>query len=155
MAAPPYFSWIEPQRLAAMGRPQDEDLHWLRQQGIEVLVSLTEEPLPVAAVRDAGVLVYHVPVPDMTAPTQDDLARCISAIKKALARGMKVGVHCGAGMGRSGTVLACYFVDQGLPPEAAIAKIRQLRPGSIETVEQERAVHEFARRRAAGSVSAT
>ena len=44
MAAPPAFSWVEKPLLAALGWPSSsEDLVWLREQGIELLVSLTEE----------------------------------------------------------------------------------------------------------------
>jgi atypical dual specificity phosphatase len=123
-----------------------EELAWLRQQGIEVLISLTEDPPDQREVRAAGLLLYHVPVPDMTAPTQDELDRCLSAIKKAQESGMGVGVHCAAGAGRTGVVLACYFVDKGDSARQAIHKVRQLRPGSVETAEQEEAVDEYARR---------
>jgi atypical dual specificity phosphatase len=49
-------------------------------------------------------------------------------------------------MGRTGTVLAAYFVARGLPPREAVEKVRDLRPGSVETIEQERAVERFATR---------
>ena len=56
-----------------------------------------------------------------------------------------VAVHCAAGLGRTGTVLAAWFVTQGLSAQNAIARVRRLRPGSVETEEQERAVEEFAK----------
>ena len=68
---------------------------------------------------------------------------------------MGVAVHCGAGLGRTGTVVAAYFVTRGLGPREAIVKVRDLRPGSIETVEQERAVEAFARRLKTGGEKAT
>jgi protein-tyrosine phosphatase len=49
-----------------------------------------------------------------------------------------------AGYGRTGTVLAAYLVAKGAEPEEAIDRVRRARPGSIETVEQEHAVHLFA-----------
>jgi atypical dual specificity phosphatase len=148
MPQPWGFSWIDKPRLAALGRPEsDEELRWLKQQGIDLLISLTEEPPNRRDVNDAGLMLYHVPVEDMTAPTQEDFARCISAIDKALASGLGVAVHCAAGIGRTGTVLAAYFVHQGATATEAIRKIRRLRPGSIETAEQEEAVHDYARRR--------
>jgi atypical dual specificity phosphatase len=150
MAEPYAFSWIEKPHLAAMGRPgSEEELRWLKKHGLEVVVSLTEEPLHRREVDNAGLLLYHVPVPDMTAPTQEELDRCVSAIRKAKELGMGVAVHCGAGAGRTGVVLACYFVHQGMKASEAIRKIRKLRPGSIETKDQEEAVREFARRHTA------
>src|SRR5581483_7280199 len=100
-------------------------------------------------VDDAGLLVMHVPVIDMDAPTQEQLDRCVSALMRARAQGMGVAVHCTAGLGRTGAVLAAYFVAQGFTPRAAVARVRELRPGSIETADQESAVEEFAARRAA------
>jgi atypical dual specificity phosphatase len=135
-----------------MARPDGPDeLSWLRRQGIQLLVSLTEDPLRRDWVDDAGLLAMHVPVDDMTAPTQEQLDRCVSAIARARSQGMGVGIHCGAGLGRTGTVLAAYFVRQGFTAHAAVERVRELRPNSIETDEQEEAVGEFARRtRAAG-----
>jgi atypical dual specificity phosphatase len=148
MPQPFGFSWVEKPLLAAMARPEDVDeLRWLRQQGIQVLLSLTEDPLRRDWVNDAGLLTVHVPVTDMEAPTQEELDRCTLAITKAHDHEMGVAVHCGAGLGRTGVVLACYFVTKGLSAKNAIARVRRLRPGSVETDEQAEAVEEFARRR--------
>ena len=137
MSEPNGFSWIERPQLAAMARPESvEELTWLRQQGIEVLLSLTEDPPRRAWVDEAGLLLFHVPMQDMEAPSQAELDRCISAISKANDHQMGVAVHCGAGLGRTGVVLACHFVDKGLTASNAIARVRRLRPGSIETEEQ-------------------
>jgi len=53
-------------------------------------------------------------------------------------------VSCYAGIGRTGTVLACYLVHRGEEPAEAIIRVRRLRPGSIETPEQETAVRQYA-----------
>lgn len=147
MTQPYQFSWIEKPLLAAMARPSSlEELEWVRRQGIEVLVSLTEDPLRRDWLDDAGLLAFHVPMEDMEAPTQEQLDRCVSAMNRAMERSMGVAVHCGAGLGRTGAVLASYLVAKGHPPENALARVRRLRPGSIETDEQAEAVMEFARR---------
>ena len=147
MGQPYGFSWIEKPLLAAMARPSSlDELQWLRRQGIELLVSLTEDPLRRDWVEEAGLLVFHAPMEDMEAPTQEQLDRCVSAMRKAMDRKMGVAVHCGAGLGRTGVVLASDLVLKGHPAENALARVRRLRPGSIETDEQADAVVEFARR---------
>jgi atypical dual specificity phosphatase len=147
MPQPPNFTWIEKPLLAALARPEsDAELAWLRKQGLELLVSLTEEPPRKDWINDAGLLLFHVPMVDMEPPEQEDLARCLSALVKAHDRGRGVAIHCGAGLGRTGVVLACYFVSKGLTARNAIARVRRLRPGSIETDEQEEAVVTFALR---------
>jgi atypical dual specificity phosphatase len=148
MAAPHGFSWVEEPLLAALARPSSpEDLHWLREKGIQVLISLTEDRPRRDWTDDAGLLVFHEPLEDMEAPTQEQLDRAVSAINKALDARMPVAVHCGAGLGRTGVVLAAYLVSKGMTAQAAIARVRRLRPHSIETEDQALSVESFARRR--------
>ena len=145
MSQPEGFSWVEKPLLAGMARPGSaEELAWLRAQGIELLVSLTDDPPPRRWINEAGLFSLHVPVIDMTAPTAEQLNEILSAIGRAHEKSLGVGIHCGAGLGRTGTVLACYFVSKGMTAKNAVARVRRLRPGSIETDEQERAVEEFA-----------
>ena len=142
------FSWVEPPHLAALARPHAaDDLAWLRGQGVQLLVSLTENPLPRPWVNDAGLMAVHIPVPDFTAPTGRQLELAVGTIERGRHSGMGVAVHCAAGLGRTGTVLAAYFVSTGLGADEAIRRVRELRPGSVETWEQEQAVAEWERRR--------
>ncbi|OAI50865.1 protein phosphatase, partial [Planctomycetaceae bacterium SCGC AG-212-F19] len=147
MSQPSGFTWVEKPLLAGMARPEGPDeLAWLRQQGIDVVVSLTEDPLRRDWVNEAGLMTLHVPVVDMEAPSQEQLDQCVAAIRRANDRQMGVAVHCTAGLGRTGVVLACCLVGGGMSASNAIARIRRLRPGSIETQEQADAVVEFGRR---------
>jgi atypical dual specificity phosphatase len=147
MERPSSFTWIDKPLLGAMAQPESaEELDWLRSQGIEVLLSLTEDALRRDWVNNTGMLLFHVPVVDMEAPTLEQVDRALSAIVRANERQMGVAVHCTAGLGRTGVILACYFVTKGLSPSNAIARVRRLRPGSIETDEQADAVVDFSRR---------
>jgi atypical dual specificity phosphatase len=146
MAEPAFFTWMEKPYLAALAKPRsEEDLRWLRANGIDVLVSLTEEPPPRRLINQAGLMLVHLPVLDFTAPSQEDLVAACDAIKKAKDSGLGAAVHCGAGLGRTGTILAAWYVYSGQPSSEAIKKVRALRPGSIETPDQEEAIHLFAR----------
>jgi atypical dual specificity phosphatase len=149
VAAMTGFSFVVEGELAGMPRPGTrqalaEDMAFLSSQGIELLVSLTEVGTdPVEAYRHR-ITVLHLPVRDFTAPTLAQLEDFARAAHAALDQGKAVGVHCGAGLGRTGTFLAAYFVTEGMTGDAAIAHVRALRPGSIETASQEQAVREFA-----------
>ena len=140
------FTWVEHPHLAALARPLSvDDLKWLRDKKIDLLVTLTEEPLPRNWINEAGLMCLHLPIYDMYPPTLAQLTKCNEAIEQAKRTGVGVAIHCAAGRGRTGTMLAGYFVSQGLDAEAAIAKVRELRPGSVETVEQVEILAEFAR----------
>ena len=142
---PSGFSWIDRPNLAALARPQDLDEHrWLRSEGIQLLITLTETPPRRDWLDEAGLFSLHVPVPDFHAPSLDQIDHCITAIAKAREQQMGVGVHCQAGLGRTGTILAAYFVGTGMSAADAIVLVRALRPGSIETESQEEAVAAYA-----------
>ena len=152
MPAPFGFSWIKRPLLAALARPTSkDDLEWLRQQGIQVLLSLTEDPIRRDWVNDAGLMVVHEPIMDMEAPTLDQLVRCVLVIERAHEQNLGVAVHCTAGMGRTGTILAGYLVRQGISAADAVTQIRRSRPGSIETSDQEEVIERFAREERRGS----
>ena len=144
---PPGFSWVDKPRLAALALPDADDLLWLRRNGIDVVITLTEDALPRREVNEAGMMAVHVPVPDLQAPTDEQLQLAVDTIARAGRSGMAVAVHCTAGKGRTGTILAAYFVAQGLSADAAIRRVRELRRGSVETADQEQAIADFARLR--------
>ncbi len=68
------------------------------------------------------------PIPDLAAPTVDDAVALIEEIVDELAAGHTVLVHCGAGMGRAGTVAAGVLVRHGLSPTDAVAQVAASRP---------------------------
>jgi len=55
-------------------------------------------------------------------------------------------VHCLAGQGRTGTILASYLVKyQKMSADEAIQKVREERPGSIQSFSQEEIIFQFAK----------
>jgi atypical dual specificity phosphatase len=139
------LTWLEADSIAACRYPRTEqELRGLAEQGISVLVNLHERPHPSETLTRQGLTELHLPVPDFTPPTPAQLAHGVAAIDQAIADGHKIAVHCGAGLGRTGTLLACYLVKRGLAPDIAIERVRTARPGSVETPEQEAAVRNYA-----------
>ena len=145
---PQAFTWLIPGRLVACVHPAvgEQAAAELLRGRVSLLINLHELPDPRELLSRIGAESLHMPVPGSYPPTQDQLDRGVAAIIHALGAGQRVAVHCGAGLGRTGTLLAAYLVSLGMDSEAAIERIRTVRPGSIETLEQEQAVHEFEQR---------
>ncbi|MBI2193835.1 MAG: dual specificity protein phosphatase family protein [Planctomycetes bacterium] len=144
---PHSFGWVLDNQLAGMGRPTfPVDLEFLRALHVDLVISLTELPLPehVQILLESRIL--HLPVPDLSRPAQEQVEQAVQEIHQTLEGGGKVVVHCGAGMGRTGVILACYLVFTGLSAEDAITEVRIRRPGSIETEDQERCVWDYEKR---------
>jgi atypical dual specificity phosphatase len=145
---PHVFDWILSEQLGACVNPYvaESAVAELRAQRIGLLINLHERADPPDILNKLQAQTVHLPVSDSHAPTQDQLDHGVAAIGQALGEGTRVVVHCGAGLGRSGTLIAAYLVSQGAAPDEAMARVRAARPGSIETDEQEKAVHQYARR---------
>jgi atypical dual specificity phosphatase len=143
-------AWIERGALLACAYPRRErSLAGLAEQGVGVLINLHERAHDPRRLERYGLAEVHLPVRDFAAPSPGQLARGIAAIASARDRGEVVAVHCGGGLGRTGTLLACYLVQRdGLEAKEAIERVRRARPGSVETRAQVEAVEAFARRQA-------
>jgi atypical dual specificity phosphatase len=158
------FSWLLPGELAGAARPggwggdpqgnQEQlaaELSWLSAQGAGAVVSLTEEPLQAALLERQGLRYLHLPIEDMQAPSLEEVASFVAFVDQCLAEGRPVVAHCRAGLGRTGTMLACYLVHRDTDPRTALSQVRRQRPGSVETWAQEQAVYEYAAHRLAAT----
>ena len=136
------FYWLYPGWLAGSAYP-GSCLKWLYQEmGIRSIVSL--HPLGLEDRQQAeqlGMKVTTVPIRDFEAGTRKQRKKVLQAIRSSLTDAAPTLVHCKGGLGRTGMALALYLVrEKGIPAKNAIATIRRLRSGSIETVAQEEAI---------------
>lgn len=144
------FSFVVPDLLAGMAKPGTlenlrPDLEFLKDEGIRAIVSLSETGLDEDTLRENGFHYLHIPIPDFTAPTIEQVEQGIEFLERMIEIERKpVAVHCGAGCGRTGTFLACYFVKKGKSAGEAIHHVRSLRPCSIETGSQRELVYRYA-----------
>jgi atypical dual specificity phosphatase len=132
---------------AVSGAALAADLTWLRERGIGALLTLTETPLPTAALARHGLESLHLPVDDLTAPSPEQLDRALAFIDRQRASGRAVAVHCKVGQGRTGCVLAAYLIRSGATSEDALRHLRAVCPGAVGAPEQEQALRAFAERR--------
>ncbi len=141
------LDWILPEmpgghlpKLAALPCPRLIELPRLASLGVRLLISLNDRPPSTAAVEAAGMLHLKLPFPDGTAPEAYLIEQFVEAVTASLNRGDPVAVHCDAGLGRTGTMIAAYLVSTGMNPIDAIDLVRSRHPGSIQTEGQEEAV---------------
>ena len=81
---------------------------------------------------------------DMGIPEFSDLVNSIDFIHQRITDNEPVMVHCLAGLGRTGTVLACYLIKyEDMAADDAIEKVRRERHGSIQSFSQEEIIFRF------------
>ena len=147
------FGWVIPDKLAGSMGPVDvEDLNYLKQRGVGALVRMERQTISAETVGLADMAEY---VTESGAPTDNQIDRIISFIHQRIQQGTGVAVSCRAGMGRAGTVLACYLVYTGYEAQEAINHLRRLRPGSVESLAQRRFVQDYEKRLKSASHGST
>lgn len=142
------FSWLVENRIAGMAYPGEkpETFARLKALGIGAVVSLTVRPLPRRLLEQQHLAYRHLPIENFAPPDPSQVASFVDFCETNLRQGRAIVVHCLAGMGRTGALLACYLVHEGMAPQEAIDTVRRNRPGSIETSGQEQAVFDYAAR---------
>jgi atypical dual specificity phosphatase len=140
---PKRFSWVIDKKLAGMERPGlffplEEDLEFLRESGIDVIVNLEEVPREYSRFE-----VKHIPIKDFGAPRLEDFEEFVRFVDCKIKEGKKVVVHCYAGMGRTNLMIASYLVSLGTEPSRALQTVEEKRPCFLVVEEQEEALWEY------------
>ena len=136
-------------------RDLQADLCVIRDWGANVLVTLMEQhELESLGVSDLESQVehldlewMHLPIVDVSIPDDEFETQWPIAgprLHRLLASGGRCALHCKGGLGRTGTIAARLLVECGVEPQDAINAVRQVRPGTIETFEQENYVFRIA-----------
>ena len=129
-------------------RDLDLDCDAIRDWGADAVVTLVEdhelEALQVeglgAAVSARSMAWHHLPIRDVSVPSAAFEQAWGSAgleLRRLLRGGGSVLVHCKGGLGRAGMIAARLLVELGMDAGEAIAAVRAVRPGAIETRSQE------------------
>jgi atypical dual specificity phosphatase len=136
------FYWLDPGRLGGLPRPGivlslDQDLDALKRLGVTLLVTLEEEfSLPTGPLIERGLRCRHFPIDDMRAPTVEAARALCEEIEALLGAGEVVAVHCRAGMGRTGTMLACQLIHRGDSALDALERARGINPRWVQSEAQ-------------------
>ncbi|MCA9717988.1 MAG: dual specificity protein phosphatase family protein [Myxococcales bacterium] len=135
--------------LAGSGRPGllrelEEDLEFIRESGFRMIVTLTQRALPEECDVE-GIELVHFPIADMGIPMPRKLAPVCARILDSMARERPVLVHCRAGLGRTGVVLACCLVEEGERAVDAVRHLRTINRYYIQNALQERFVEHYER----------
>lgn len=150
ISRPTNFSWIVPNKLAGSGLPSSYDhLLWFIKNDIKTVVTVREIPLPEEWIKkihslDLMLECFFLKTDDYDAPPVIELCKVVDYIDNQININRSVVVHCAAGKGRTGTILAAYLIKKyGLNAEDAIKRIRLLRPGSVQSERQKIAIDTF------------
>jgi len=121
-----------------------KEIKWMMKQGARAILSLTEDELPEEWFSDSDLAYLSLPIRDHTSPPVEVMDKAVRFIETQIQAGRAVVVHCNAGRGRTGTILAAYLIHANSSPEDAINYVRRMRPFSIEK-RQEASVIEYFR----------
>ena len=106
----------------------------LERLGATTIVALNEVheledryPDYVDWLRSSANAVWH-PVPDLHAPTLSETLVLVDDLRRRIQSGDRVVLHCGAGIGRAGTIAAALLMRTGLSHDDALARVASSRP---------------------------
>ncbi len=145
---PRNFLWLKNGVLAGTPQPGlvndlNYDLKLLSKVGVTVLISLREtkpnpEPLQVFSIQS-----LWFPIKDMAAPTIENAIAWCKQVDLLLKQNEVVAFHCKAGLGRTGTMLVCQLIWEGMSALAALEKARLVEPRWVQSEQQVKFVENF------------
>lgn len=141
--------FIHPERRMARGGPLyafDDELLALHAAGVRAVVSLLNIPSDAPVFESAGFAFLCLPIPDGEAPTFEQAEQFVRFVGAQRTAQRPVAVHCEAGLGRTGTLLAAYLVAGGASASSAIERVRAVERVAVETPRQIHFLEQYADR---------
>ncbi|WP_455139675.1 phosphatase domain-containing protein [Candidatus Hodarchaeum mangrovi] len=134
-----FLYWIIKGKLAGSSEPHITDIPYLKEIPWGGLVSLQETPNTKDLALMLNIPYLNIPILDFSIPSSSNIEQIIEFYTEYCEKtGLPLLIHCTAGHGRTGTVLASLLVIlENLTPEEAMMRIRKVNPLAIETKDQE------------------
>ncbi len=147
-------------KLAIFAHPRGGDwlldeIRALKDNGLDVIVSLLtkEEDKELSLLEEkamcetVGSEFMQFPIADVSVPaSRTATLELVNTLDELLSKGRNVGIHCLAGVGRSGMIAACLLMMRGLSPEEALEEVSNTRGVIVpQTDEQREWLIEFAK----------
>ena len=135
-----FLYWIDKERFGGSSQPHLTDLPFLQGLDLNGIICLQEKNNSEELAQLLGIAYLHQPIPDFGVPTEEDIEHILEFINSQQELNPKkpILIHCTAGNGRTGTILASLVkIFDKVNSSEAIAQIRKVNPLAIETEEQE------------------
>ncbi|MEM3712173.1 MAG: dual specificity protein phosphatase family protein [Thermoproteota archaeon] len=148
------ITWVLNNVIAASSIAKSiEDIELWKKAGVKAVVILAE-PQEIARywgslnnylniLSDKGFEYVYSPVRDFHALDLNQLKKLIEWMDSRVEANKPVLVHCRAGIGRTGTIIAAYLVKKGYEAKNAIMIVRKMIPLALEVDEQVSIVYEY------------
>lgn len=133
------FYWLFPNLVGGSPRPGivskiDHDLDAIQRLGITHIINLEESVhYETHLVASRKMTLSHNPIPDMGTPSCDEALKICRNIQSFMDTGCGTLVHCRAGLGRTGLVMALFLIWCGKSAPAAFEAIRNINPKWIQS----------------------
>eukprot|EP01114_Cavostelium_apophysatum_P015947 TRINITY_DN4451_c0_g1_i1.p1 TRINITY_DN4451_c0_g1~~TRINITY_DN4451_c0_g1_i1.p1 ORF type:complete len:501 (+),score=81.70 TRINITY_DN4451_c0_g1_i1:87-1589(+) len=143
------LNWIIEGKLAASCSPGylsingyipalDDFADFFADNGISGIVRLNDPLYPSSFFTQKTIEHCDLPFSDGCIPSADLVSSFLEFVDRHVDSGMAVVVHCRGGIGRTGTLIACYLMRSfKFTALEAIGFLRLRRPGSVSSMQQQ------------------
>ncbi|KAL1501126.1 hypothetical protein ABEB36_006511 [Hypothenemus hampei] len=131
------INWLLPRKFLAFIGPADNwtahppefYIKYFLKNDVKTVIRLNNILYDACAFVQVGIQHYDLIFPDGSTPPKDILLKFLYITESAPAA---IGVHCKAGLGRTGSLIAAYLIKHyRMTAREAIAWLRICRPGSV------------------------
>ncbi|OLS23344.1 MAG: hypothetical protein HeimC3_25080 [Candidatus Heimdallarchaeota archaeon LC_3] len=135
------FYWIIENEIAGSSLIHNKSsVDILKTNNVKIVVSLTYPKEVAELLKGTEITHIQLPIPDFGVPDNEIVENFVSISKMAKENNQPLLVHCYAGCGRTGVMLAVYLMKTyNYTYEKSLKKIRSIRECAIESKNQ----HDF------------